>query len=127
MKRIFLRSNYNFYNNKRFALNFICVHLRNLRLNLPLPRPSCPTRVPPRGGSGVGPLDGPEDEVGRGGRGAEVAELGGDLAAVVGRVVDHVAEDGPERQLERLALEVAVRPGGREPGGGGRRDQGAEG
>ena len=43
-------------------------------------------------------LDGPDDEVGLGRRGAQASELGGDLAAMIGRVVDHVAKDGPEGQ-----------------------------
>ena len=43
-------------------------------------------------------LDRPDHEVGPGGCAAEASELGGDLAAVVGRVVDHVAKDGPEGQ-----------------------------
>ena len=46
----------------------------------------------------TGLLDGPDDEVSPGGRGAKASEFGGDLAAMVGCVVDHVAKDGPEGQ-----------------------------
>ena len=72
-------------------------------------------------------LDRPQDEVGRRRIDAEPLELGGDLAAVVGRVVDDVAEDGPERQAQPPSLEGAVRPDGREPLGRERGEQAIEG
>ena len=41
--------------------------------------------------------------------GEAVDVVRGDLAAVVGRVIDHVAEDGPDREAVLLPLQVAVR------------------
>ncbi len=56
-------------------------------------------------------LDGPEDEIGDGRLDPEEFELGGDLASVVGGVVDDVAEGGPERSGGRLASEILVGEG----------------